>query len=150
MRRHVIQRRCGPRSAAVWRSTPVAVRWLISLAEMSGATRASLSVRALCKEVSMPPSNPDLWSFRRRSVESFANDLRMGRGVVLGRAVSTLRSVETHPSTLDSSRFLHKKGSLGFSFLFLFPPPLAWGGGARRRPVRWTTRTRAGLRRGLN
>ena len=29
----------------------------------------------------------------------------MGQGVVLGRAVSSLRSVETHPSTLDSSVF---------------------------------------------
>ena len=81
------------------------MRWLKPLAEVSGATRASLSVGAPCKEVSQSPSDPDFWSFRRRSVESFVNDLRMGQGVVLGRAVSTLRSVETHPSTLDSSIF---------------------------------------------
>ena len=38
-------------------------------------------------------------------MESFANDLLVGRGVVLGRAVYTLRSIETHPSTRDSSFF---------------------------------------------
>lgn len=81
------------------------MRWLKPLAEASGATRALFSVGAPCKEVSQSPSDPDFWSFRRRSVESFVNDLRMGQGVVLGRAVSTLRSVETHPSTLDSSHF---------------------------------------------
>src|SRR6185437_14371880 len=69
-----------------------------------GRLGCRLSVRAPCNEESSAPSNPDLWSFRRRSVESFVNDLRMGRGVVLGRAVSTLRSVETHPLTLDSSK----------------------------------------------
>ena len=34
---------------------------------------------------------------RRRDSESSADDLRSGRGVVLGRAVTTLRSVETQP-----------------------------------------------------
>jgi hypothetical protein len=65
---------------------------------------ALLSVGAHCKEVSSSPSNPDFWSFRRRSVESFVNYLLMGQGAVLGRAVSTLRSVEAHPTTLDSPR----------------------------------------------
>lgn len=57
------------------------------------------------KEVELPPSDPDLWIFRRRSVESFVNDLLVGRGVVLGRAVLTLRSIETRPLTRDSSIF---------------------------------------------
>ena len=35
---------------------------------------------------------------RRRGSELSADDLRTWRGVVLGRAVSTLRSVETQPS----------------------------------------------------
>lgn len=35
---------------------------------------------------------------RRRNSELFVDDLRTWRGVVLGRAVSTLRSVETQPS----------------------------------------------------
>lgn len=34
---------------------------------------------------------------RRRDSESSVDDLRTKRGVVLGRAVATLRSVETHP-----------------------------------------------------
>jgi hypothetical protein len=34
---------------------------------------------------------------RRRGSESSVDDLRTKRGVVLGRAVTTLRSVETHP-----------------------------------------------------
>src|SRR5215468_6880792 len=34
---------------------------------------------------------------RCRDSESSVDDLRTGRGVVLGRAVATLRSVETHP-----------------------------------------------------
>ena len=34
---------------------------------------------------------------RRRGAKSFADDLVLGRGVVIGRAAATLRSVETHP-----------------------------------------------------
>ena len=36
---------------------------------------------------------------RRRGAKSFADDLVLGRGVVIGRAAATLRSVETHPRT---------------------------------------------------
>ena len=61
----------------------------------------------------MSPSDPDFWNFRRRSVELFVNYLLMGQGAVLGRAVSTLRSVEAHPSTLNSFG----------TFVFFFPPP---------------------------
>jgi hypothetical protein len=35
---------------------------------------------------------------QRRDSESSVDDLRAKRGVVLGRAVTTLRSVETQPS----------------------------------------------------
>jgi hypothetical protein len=35
---------------------------------------------------------------QRRDSESSVDDLRTKRGVVLGRAVTTLRSVETQPS----------------------------------------------------
>ena len=38
-------------------------------------------------------------------MELFVNYLLMGQGAVLGRAVSTLRSVEAHPATLNSSVF---------------------------------------------
>ena len=36
---------------------------------------------------------------RSGSAESFVDDLNSSRGVVLGRAATTLRSVETHPLT---------------------------------------------------
>lgn len=40
----------------------------------------------------------DQGSVRSRGSESFVNDLRTWLGVVIGRAVIMLRSVETHPS----------------------------------------------------
>ena len=46
----------------------------------------------------VPPQTVDQgYFFRCRDSESSADDLGTGRGVVLGRAVATLRSVETHP-----------------------------------------------------
>lgn len=127
--RHRTPLRCRSRSAAVWRGTPVAVRWPNPLAETRPGRlgRALPSVGAPCREVSQSPSDPDLWSFRRRSVEPFANDLRMGQGVVLGRAVSTLRSVETHPSTLGSSIFFAASGA----------PALASGSTPVRSTIFW-------------
>lgn len=46
-----------------------------------------------------PAPNGRSWVMkdRCRDSESSVDDLRTGRGVVLGRAVATLRSVETHP-----------------------------------------------------
>jgi len=80
--------------------------------EGGGAPPTSLLVKAHYKGVEHSPSDPDLWIYRRRSVESFVNDLLVGRGVVLGRAVFTLRSIETHPLTRDSSFFI--MGDLGW------------------------------------
>ena len=37
-------------------------------------------------------------SHRRRSAKSFVDDLDLSRGVVLSRAVASLRSIETKPS----------------------------------------------------
>ena len=50
------------------------------------------------EHVSCRSGSPEL---RRQSVESSVYDLLVGRGVVLGRAVFTLRSIETHPLTRD-------------------------------------------------
>ena len=86
----------------VWRGTPVEVRWLIPLAEAFRETGRFYQLGPIAEEVSAAPSNPDFWNFRRRSVELFVNYLLMGQGAVLGRAVSTLRSVEAQPSTLNS------------------------------------------------
>ena len=45
-------------------------------------------------------SNGPSWvhQYRRRDSESSVDDLGTGRGVVLGRGVNTLRSVETQPN----------------------------------------------------
>jgi hypothetical protein len=64
---------------------------------------------------------------QRRGAKSFADDLVTGRGVVLSRAATTLRSVETKPTigrfvllsiTLPCS---HLKASLFLSLLFTLP-----------------------------
>ena len=46
---------------------------------------------------SAPNGRPRVRSFEVGTLESSVDDLGTGRGVVLGRAVATLRSVETQP-----------------------------------------------------
>ena len=53
--------------------------------------------------------------------KSSVDDLCTGRGVVLGRAATTLRSIETQPFWLDDlSCQLDKSSNLGWSFFFFF------------------------------
>jgi hypothetical protein len=60
--------------------------------------------------------SPDADHLQRcRSVESSVDDLRTGRGVVLGRAVPMLRSVETQPLT---GGFVLMAGRILTYFLF--------------------------------
>jgi hypothetical protein len=60
---------------------------------------AGARARGLCpaRERSGWRSTVGPLTVRRRDSESSVDDLRTKRGVVLGRAVATLRSVETHP-----------------------------------------------------
>ena len=46
---------------------------------------------------------------RCKGTKSFADDLVLGRGVVIGRAAATLRSVETHPLTRRFVRVLDER-----------------------------------------
>ena len=48
----------------------------------------------------------DIHPMRRGGVKSFVDDLVLGRGVVIGRAATSLRSVETQPLT---RRFVRNK-----------------------------------------
>ena len=63
----------------------------------SGAQRDGSRTSYLANCRPAPNGRPRVRFFRCRNSESSADDLGTGRGVVLGRAVATLRSVETHP-----------------------------------------------------
>lgn len=76
-------------------------------------------------------------TIRRRGSELFAYDLRTWRGVVLGRAVSTLRSVETQPSAWGFVLFLLDETPPRRARALALSPTAVWrdgrrdGGGAR-------------------
>lgn len=59
-------------------------------ANLSSGPRAGIPGRVLLGETMYA---------RSESAESFVDDLNSSRGVVLGRAATTLRSIETHPRT---------------------------------------------------
>ena len=61
---------------------------------------------------------------RRGGAKSFVDDLVLGRGVVLSRAATSLRSIETQPWTRRFVCFLDRQIIPGSPLLlFLSPPP---------------------------
>ena len=60
---------------------------------------------------------------RRGGAKSFVDDLVLGRGVVLSRAATSLRSIETQPWTRRFVCFLDRQIIPGSPLLLFFSPP---------------------------
>ena len=77
----------------------------------------------------------DIHPMRRGGVKSFVDDLVLGRGVVIGRAATSLRSVETQPWTRRFVRtrratYLRLRQGVLVRWLWL----AGWLAGRGRRP----------------
>jgi hypothetical protein len=92
-----------------------------SFARFVWGAKAATFLTITCVGLVVPKYADHLW--RCQSVELSVDDLRTGRGVVLGRAVPMLRSVETQPLTggfvLLVGRILHVKRRIGPDFFRL-------------------------------
>lgn len=102
--------------------------------------------RDLSRHAVLPPAvDHGYCTVRRRNSELSADDLRTWQGVVLGRAVSTLRSVETRPLAwgfVSSKRRDLSDGDRALRSPSALPPPKALRGSGEKigRPAGLTVR----------